>query len=62
MASYFFLWLQPYFTISFYALALGIFFLTTVRRTTFIAEAALAIIVASVFIPPAMVQSFASLF
>jgi DNA polymerase III alpha subunit len=62
MASYFLLWLQPYFTFSFSALALGIFFLATVRRTTFIAEAALAIIVLSVFIPPGMIQSLARLF
>ena len=51
MASYLLLWLQPHFTFSFAALALAVFFLAIVKRTLFLAETALGLIVVSVFIP-----------
>jgi len=51
MAAYLLLWLQPHFSFSFAALALAVFFLALVRRTMFLAEAALGLIVVSVFVP-----------
>lgn len=62
MACYLLLWLQPHFDLSYTALASAIFFLALVRRTTFLAEAALILIFVSVFVPVGAVQSLLRLF
>jgi hypothetical protein len=61
-ACYFLLWLQPHFDFSFLALALGVFFLAIVRRTTFLAELALGLILLSIFTPVGLLRSLSDLF
>ncbi len=61
MACYLLLWLQPHFDFSFLAFTLAVFFLATVRRTTFLAETALGLIIASIFVPVGLISSLSSL-
>lgn len=61
LAAYLFLWLQPHFTFSYLALAAGVFFLATVRRTTWIAEVVLALVVLATFVPVALLRTLLGL-
>lgn len=62
MASYLLLWLQPHFSFSFSAFALAIFLLAIVKRSLPVAEIAVLLIVASVFIPVRLTQALGSVF
>lgn len=62
LAAYLFLWLQPHFTFSYLALAAGVFFLATVRRTTWIAEVVLACVVVAALVPAGLFREVAGLF
>lgn len=61
IATFLFMWLQPHFTFSYLALALGVFFLATVRRTTWIAEVVLALVVLATFVPVALLRTLLGL-
>lgn len=51
IASYLLLWLQPHYSFNFAAFALSIFFLSLGRRVLPIAEVAMLMILAAVFMP-----------